>query len=86
MGGSTRILRIKQLVQEYFGEKEVCQSIDPESVLAHGAAIQVDLEILDISSSFPLPTQHDLMADFSQFVYIFFCQGVFASRERRAIQ
>lgn len=43
VGGSTRIPRIKQLVQEYFGEKEVCQSIDPESVLGHGAAIQVDL-------------------------------------------
>ena len=42
MGGSSRIPRIKQLVQEYFGEKEVCQSIDPDSVLAHGAAIQVD--------------------------------------------
>ena len=69
MGGSTRIPRIKQLVQEYFGEKEVCQSIDPDSVLAHGAASQVDLSILDIS--FPSPNKHDLMADFAQYVYIF---------------
>ncbi|XP_020606283.1 heat shock 70 kDa protein 14-B-like [Orbicella faveolata] len=43
VGGSTRIPRIKQLVQEYFGGKEVCQSIDPDSVLAHGAAIQASL-------------------------------------------
>ena len=50
VGGSTRIPRIKQLVQEYFGEKEVCQSIDPDNVLAHGAAIQVDLWILNIST------------------------------------
>mgnify|MGYP002255808283 CR=1 FL=1 len=41
VGGSTRIPKIKQLVQEYFAEKEVCQTIDPDSVLAYGAAIQV---------------------------------------------
>lgn len=40
-GGSTRIPRIKQLVQEYFGGKEIFQSIDPDSVLSHGAAMQV---------------------------------------------
>ncbi|CAH3104805.1 unnamed protein product [Pocillopora meandrina] len=43
VGGSTRIPKIKQLVQEYFAEKEVCQTIDPDSVLAYGAAIQASL-------------------------------------------
>lgn len=42
VGGSARIPRIQQLVQEYFVDKEVLQSINPDGVLAYGAAIQVD--------------------------------------------
>ncbi|XP_068710647.1 heat shock 70 kDa protein 14-B-like [Montipora foliosa] len=42
-GGSARIPRIQQLVQEYFVDKEVLQSINPDGVLAHGAAIQASL-------------------------------------------
>ena len=41
VGGSTRIPRIQQLVQEYFVDKEVLQSINRDGVLAYGAAIQV---------------------------------------------
>lgn len=41
VGGSTRIPRIQQLLQEYFVSKEVLQSISPDGVLAYGAAIQV---------------------------------------------
>ena len=48
MGGSARIPRIQQLVQEYFVDKEVLQSINPDGVLAYGAAIQV-AEMLAIS-------------------------------------
>lgn len=40
VGGSTRIPRIQQLLQEYFVSKEVLQSISPDGVLAYGAAIQ----------------------------------------------
>ena len=50
VGGSTRIPRIKQIVQEYFADKEVCQSIDPDSVMAYGAAIQVLTKMVVISS------------------------------------
>ena len=41
VGGSARIPRIQQLVQEYFVDKEVLHSINPDGVLAYGAAIQV---------------------------------------------
>jgi len=43
VGGSARIPRIQQLVQEYFVDKEVLQSINPDGVLAYGAAIQASL-------------------------------------------
>ncbi|XP_044172882.1 heat shock 70 kDa protein 14-like [Acropora millepora] len=43
VGGSARIPRIQQLVQEYFVDKEVLHSINPDGVLAYGAAIQASL-------------------------------------------
>lgn len=42
VGGTTRIPRIQQIVQDYFVDKEVLQSINPDGVFAYGAAIQVD--------------------------------------------
>ncbi|KAG8061535.1 hypothetical protein GUJ93_ZPchr0003g17499 [Zizania palustris] len=32
VGGSTRILRVQQLLQDFFNEKELCKSINPESL------------------------------------------------------
>ena len=42
VGGSTRVPRVRSYVQELFG-KEPLSDIDPELVVAYGAAIQADL-------------------------------------------
>ncbi|KAG4066104.1 hypothetical protein HA402_001351 [Bradysia odoriphaga] len=39
VGGSTRIPKIKQLVEEFFG-KETSQGINPDEAVAYGAAVQ----------------------------------------------
>ncbi len=40
VGGSSRIPRIQQLLREFFGGKELCQSINPDEAVAYGAAVQ----------------------------------------------
>ena len=40
VGGSTRIPKIQQLVQEFFNGKELNRSINPDEAVAYGAAIQ----------------------------------------------
>ncbi|GAG97735.1 unnamed protein product, partial [marine sediment metagenome] len=40
VGGSTRIPRIQQIVQDYFQGKEPCKSINPDEAVAYGAAVQ----------------------------------------------
>ena len=40
VGGSTRIPRIQALLREFFGGKELCQSINPDEAVAYGAAVQ----------------------------------------------
>jgi heat shock protein 1/8 len=40
VGGSTRIPKVQQMLSEYFGGKTLCKSIDPDTVVAAGAAIQ----------------------------------------------
>jgi molecular chaperone HscA len=42
VGGSTRIPLVKQMVKEYF-DKEVNDSLDPDEVVALGAAVQADI-------------------------------------------
>jgi len=42
VGGSTRVPRVRELVQEFF-EREPLVDIDPEQVVAIGAAIQADI-------------------------------------------
>ncbi|KAK3235617.1 Heat shock 70 kDa protein A [Cymbomonas tetramitiformis] len=39
VGGSTLIPRVQTLLTEFFDGKELCKSINPEEVVAHGAAI-----------------------------------------------
>ncbi|XP_010668127.1 heat shock cognate 70 kDa protein [Beta vulgaris subsp. vulgaris] len=39
VGGSTRIPKVQQLLQDFFGGKELCRSINPDEAVAHGAAI-----------------------------------------------
>jgi len=40
VGGSSRIPKVKQLLQEFFKGKELCESINPDEAVAYGAAVQ----------------------------------------------
>ncbi|PRQ18036.1 putative Heat shock protein 70 family [Rosa chinensis] len=40
IGGSTRIPKVQQLLQEFFNGKELCKSINPDEAVAYGAAVQ----------------------------------------------
>lgn len=40
VGGSTRIPKVRELLSEYFGGKELCSSINPDEAVAYGAAVQ----------------------------------------------
>ncbi|KAJ4805418.1 Heat shock 70 kDa protein [Rhynchospora pubera] len=40
VGGSTRIPKLQQLVQDFFEGKELCKGIHPDEAVANGAAIQ----------------------------------------------
>ncbi|XP_057797882.1 heat shock cognate 70 kDa protein-like [Salvia miltiorrhiza] len=40
VGGSTRIPKVEQLLQELFNGKELCKSINPDEAVAYGAAVQ----------------------------------------------
>ncbi|KAI4966134.1 hypothetical protein ZWY2020_046424 [Hordeum vulgare] len=40
VGGSTRIPKVQQLLQDFFDGKTLCKSINPDEAVAYGAAIQ----------------------------------------------
>jgi len=40
VGGSTRIPKVKNLLQGFFNGKELCNSVNPDEAVAYGAAIQ----------------------------------------------
>jgi L1 cell adhesion molecule like protein len=40
VGGSTRIPKVQQLIQDYFNGKELCRNINPDEAVAYGAAVQ----------------------------------------------
>lgn len=40
VGGSTRIPKIQQMLQDFFNGKELCRSINPDEAVAYGAAVQ----------------------------------------------
>ncbi|KAJ4754038.1 70-kDa heat shock protein [Rhynchospora pubera] len=39
VGGSTRIPRVQQLLQDFFNGKELCKNINPDEAVAYGAAV-----------------------------------------------
>ena len=39
VGGSSRIPKVQQLLQEFFNGKELCQSINPDEAVAYGATV-----------------------------------------------
>ncbi|CAI8612057.1 unnamed protein product [Vicia faba] len=43
VGGSSRIPKVKQLLQDFFEGKELCKSINPDEAVAYGAAVQAAL-------------------------------------------
>ncbi|KAL8087704.1 hypothetical protein AgCh_037743 [Apium graveolens] len=40
VGGSSRIPKVQQLLQEFFNGKSLCRSINPDEAVAYGAAVQ----------------------------------------------
>ncbi|GFP79403.1 heat shock cognate 70 kDa protein [Phtheirospermum japonicum] len=40
VGGSTRIPKVQQLLQDLFNGRELCKSINPDEAVAYGAAVQ----------------------------------------------
>ncbi|XP_073126341.1 heat shock cognate 70 kDa protein-like [Henckelia pumila] len=40
VGGSTRIPKVQQLLQDFFNGKQLCKSIHPDEAVAYGAAVQ----------------------------------------------
>jgi L1 cell adhesion molecule like protein len=40
VGGSSRIPKVQQLLQDFFDGKELCKSINPDEAVAYGAAVQ----------------------------------------------
>lgn len=49
VGGSTRILKIQKLLQDFCNGKQLNQSINPDEAIAYGAAIQAAVFIRDQS-------------------------------------
>lgn len=43
VGGSTRIPKVQQLIQDFFGGKEPSKSINPDEAVAYGAAVQASI-------------------------------------------
>ena len=39
-GGSSRIPKVQQLLQEVFNGKELCKGINPDEAIAYGAAVE----------------------------------------------
>jgi molecular chaperone DnaK (HSP70) len=40
VGGSPRIPRVQQLLQDFFREKQPCRGVDPDEAVASGATVQ----------------------------------------------
>ncbi|KAI8523835.1 hypothetical protein RHMOL_Rhmol13G0103100 [Rhododendron molle] len=40
IGGSTRIPKVQQLLQDLFNGKELCKSLNPDEAVAYGATVQ----------------------------------------------
>ncbi|XP_065870470.1 heat shock cognate 70 kDa protein-like [Euphorbia lathyris] len=57
VGGSTRIPKVQQLLEEFFNGKELCKSLNPDEAVAYGAAVHAailngtldDLVLLDVT-------------------------------------
>jgi L1 cell adhesion molecule like protein len=43
VGGSSRILRVQQLLQDFFNGKQPCRGVDPDEAVAYGAAVHATI-------------------------------------------
>ncbi|CAL4922020.1 unnamed protein product [Urochloa decumbens] len=43
VGGSTRIPKVRSMLQDFFDQKELCRSINPDEAIAYGAAVQASI-------------------------------------------
>ncbi|XP_014496911.1 probable mediator of RNA polymerase II transcription subunit 37c [Vigna radiata var. radiata] len=43
VGGSSRIPKMQQLLEDFFNGKDLCKSVNPDKVVAYGAAVQAAL-------------------------------------------
>ncbi|TKY68470.1 Heat shock cognate 70 kDa protein 2 [Spatholobus suberectus] len=50
VGGSSRIPKVQQLLQDFFKGKDLCKSINPDEAVAYGAAVQAALLSEDIKN------------------------------------
>jgi len=50
VGGSSRIPKVQQLLQDFFNGKELCKSINPDEAVAFGAAVQAALLSEDVKN------------------------------------
>ncbi|CAH9135356.1 unnamed protein product [Cuscuta epithymum] len=44
VGGSTRIPKVQQLLQDFFNGKDLCKSINPDEAVAYGATVRAALQ------------------------------------------
>lgn len=51
VGGSTRIPKVRQLLSDFFGGKQLKQTINPDEAVAYGAAIQAAILSNDVSEA-----------------------------------
>ncbi len=84
VGGSTRIPKLQQLLQNFFNGKELNKSINPDEAVAYGAAVQAailtgdksedvkDLLLLDVA---PLSLVRKCKFCFSVFTLPLFFKG-----------
>merc|ERR1712139_349966 len=54
VGGSTRIPKVQELLQDFFNGKELCNSINPDEAVAYGAAVQAAILNNDPDVSGPI--------------------------------
>ncbi len=47
VGGSTRIPKVQQLLQDFFNGKDLCKPINPDEAVTYGAAVQVYIQPSD---------------------------------------
>ncbi|KAH9767716.1 Heat shock cognate 70 kDa protein [Citrus sinensis] len=69
VGGSARIPKVQQLLQEFFNGKRLCKNINPDEAVAYGAAVQAavlsgnrsdkveDIVILDVNPNYNSPLE-----------------------------